>query len=325
MCAPPQIIQYNDADDIGYLLDSVKATTNSSSAPPSTAQQPLISYSTQNITWQRDSFVRTDRHAAVEVTGTNVGWFGAGAAVRLKFKAFGRRQYDLQSPHMLHSENGTQIDVMLERLNASALAARFAIELVHIAGESSTDNDADAAAAGRRFLVQKRRSLDDEHTPGVFELVDVVSPAALAHANGSYLHYRPVSYRSAERGMGGSTDVHVSEPLAVADADAQRLTGSMAWTYYGYEAYEALVLMQSYNVSFGRSGDGFYAKSLMNTWTFEMGYGTPPEERMSLFVVIVASVGLVLPVVLLLSGGLYICAKRLRARRRRRHDEQDFY
>lgn len=56
-----------------------------------------------------------------------------------------------------------------------------------------------------------------------------------------------------------------------------------------------------------------------------MGYGTPPEEQMSLFVVIVASVGLVLPVVLLLSGGLYICGKRLRARRRRRESEQEFY
>lgn len=52
-----------------------------------------------------------------------------------------------------------------------------------------------------------------------------------------------------------------------------------------------------------------------------MGYGEPPEEHMSLFVMIVASVGLVLPLVLLLSGGLYICGKRLRERQRQRREE----
>lgn len=52
-----------------------------------------------------------------------------------------------------------------------------------------------------------------------------------------------------------------------------------------------------------------------------MGVGVPPEEQMSMFVVIVASVGLVLPVVLLLSGGLYICARRMRSRR----EAENFY
>lgn len=55
--------------------------------------------------------------------------------------------------------------------------------------------------------------------------------------------------------------------------------------------------------------------------TFELGYGQPPDEQMSMFVLIVASVGLVLPLVLLLSGGLYICGKRWRARSR----EPDYY
>lgn len=250
-----QIIQYSDVRDVGHLLAN---GTNGTAA-----QQPITSYSTQNITWTRVAFAQTDRHATVEVTGTNAGWFGSSAAVRLKFKAFGRRQYDLQSPHMLHSENGTQIDVVLEQLNATAPSARFAIELVHIAGEPRRPADSPVPAA---FLVQKRHSLDDEHTPGVFELVDVVSPAALAHANGSYVHYRPVSYRSAERDMGSATDVHLEEPQPIDDAlvAEKRLDGSMAWSYYGFGVDE--VLVQAYNVSFGRSGDGFYAKGMVNTW-----------------------------------------------------------
>lgn len=45
-----------------------------------------------------------------------------------------------------------------------------------------------------------------------------------------------------------------------------------------------------------------------------MGYGTAPSEQLSMFVVIVASIGLGIPLVLLVGGGCYICIKRVRNR-----------
>lgn len=241
-----RLLQYNDAVKEGHLINS-------------TTQQPIIAYDTQNLTWTRTQFEQSDHHAGVQVDGTNADWLGDDGAVRLRLNAFGRRQYDLLSPHMLHSENGTQIEVVLDRLRVvpytrdEPFGARFALELIHVASEPR---------AGP-LTVQRRRSLDDEHTPGVFELIDVVTPAVLATANGSYIHFRPVSYTDAGRDMATAVDVYVDRPQNVSDA-VVRLNGSLAWSYYGYQV--DFHLMQAYNVSFGRTGDGFYAKSRYNTW-----------------------------------------------------------
>lgn len=45
-----------------------------------------------------------------------------------------------------------------------------------------------------------------------------------------------------------------------------------------------------------------------------MGYGAAPNERLSMFVVIVASIGLGIPLALLVGGGCYVCIKRVRNR-----------
>lgn len=48
--------------------------------------------------------------------------------------------------------------------------------------------------------------------------------------------------------------------------------------------------------------------------TFVMGYGTAPAERLSMFVLIVACIGLGIPLALLIGGGCYMCIKRVRNR-----------
>ena len=46
--------------------------------------------------------------------------------------------------------------------------------------------------------------------------------------------------------------------------------------------------------------------------TFLSGYGVPPLEELSMFVIIVATIGLGIPFLLLAIGGCYICIKRTR-------------
>lgn len=260
-----RLLAYTDRADLGHLDDNVTAAAAD--------QSPIRAYDAGNLTWHRELFEENAEHAHIDVTGTNPDWFGAApAAVRFTLKAFGRRQYDLTSPHLLHSENGTQVALMLDQLNCTSAAEgdsakrrqRFALEWFQVANETRRSNDAAAA----EFAVQHRRVLDDEHTPGVFELRDIVSPATQHFSNGSYVHFRPVSYTSVTREMGASTAVHVQRPQNVTDA-VQRLSdgGSLAWSFYGYAlGAENAVLVQAYNVSFGEAGDGFYAKSHLNTW-----------------------------------------------------------
>lgn len=41
-----------------------------------------------------------------------------------------------------------------------------------------------------------------------------------------------------------------------------------------------------------------------------VGYGIPPQDKVSLMVIIIISVGLGIPVVIIIFGGIYVCAKR---------------
>lgn len=67
-------------------------------------------------------------------------------------------------PHMLHTENSTQIDIILDHMqtNETFSNSRFAIELLVVGG-----GDPEVL-----MFVDPKKSLDDEHTPGIFEVMN---------------------------------------------------------------------------------------------------------------------------------------------------------
>lgn len=65
---------------------------------------------------------------------------------------------------MLHTENSTQIDIILDNLqtNETFSNSRFAIELLMVGG-----GDPEIL-----MFVDPKKNLDDEHTPGIFEVIN---------------------------------------------------------------------------------------------------------------------------------------------------------
>lgn len=80
---------------------------------------------------------------------------------------------------------------------------------------------------------------------------------------GSFIQYRPVSYTHPERDVATATELHITIPGNL-DNPAKQLKTSLVWAYYGLKLDGMLV--QGFNVSFGLSEDGFYAKTYYNTW-----------------------------------------------------------
>lgn len=80
----------------------------------------------------------------------------------------------------MHSENATQIDIVLDalKINDTYKSARFAIEVVLVDGERKSSRS--------QFTIQKRKSMDDSHTPGIFELVEIASTESLIGASGKF-------------------------------------------------------------------------------------------------------------------------------------------
>jgi hypothetical protein len=196
---------------------------------------------------------------------------------------------------------------------------RFAIEVLLFTSELKNENTT--------FFLNRRKSIDDEHTPGIFEIYDVMSPKSVSNGGGeiqfklfdslsltswnfqgAYIQFRPVAYTHPERDVTTSTETHL-DPLMAVDAE-EELQQTLAWSLYGKDVRN--YLLQGLNVTFGLKGDGFYTKTNYTTWTFVMGYGAPPLEELSVLITIVACVGLGVPLGLLLIGGCYICAKRVR-------------
>lgn len=83
-------------------------------------------------------------------------------------QCYGTEDHDSITPHLLHSINVTQVDMELIDLDSNKTfhALRVAAEFVMVASEAPTND----------FNIKERRTVDDEHTPGTFRLVDIVSP-----------------------------------------------------------------------------------------------------------------------------------------------------
>ena len=64
-------------------------------------------------------------------------------------------------PCMLHSENATQIDIIIDHLETKKefTKSRFAIELLIVSETNPNET----------LNIDKKRKLDDEFTPGIFE------------------------------------------------------------------------------------------------------------------------------------------------------------
>lgn len=94
-------------------------------------------------------------------------------------KCFGVRDHDDDFPHLLHSNNMTQVDFVIDalRVNKSWPRARYAAEMVLVASEDKSNNKPG-------FVMQKRKSIDDEHTPGIFELIEIASPKSYVGGDG---------------------------------------------------------------------------------------------------------------------------------------------
>uniref|UniRef100_A0A1B0DMW1 Lysosomal transcription factor n=1 Tax=Phlebotomus papatasi TaxID=29031 RepID=A0A1B0DMW1_PHLPP len=278
--------EYNDEDDVGTFT-----VTNASQ---------INSFSLRQFEWERQKFDASDDF--VELSVKSQGVKDLKGNFELSLATFATPDHAPMTPHLMHTENSTQIDLILDSVltNETFENPRFAIEVILVAMEPHRDN----------YTVVVRKSLDDEFTPGIFKIVNVASPASVNASSGGYLQYRPVSYTHEERDVSTSTQTYQSSPATPNNA-ITKLKNTLFRSIFG-DSVETM-LVQTLNVSFGASGDGFYTKYNYTTWTFVVGYGAPLPDKLSLFVVVVATIGLGVPLLLLFCGGCYVCVKRVRS------------
>ncbi|XP_043273742.1 glycosylated lysosomal membrane protein-like isoform X2 [Venturia canescens] len=285
--------EFNDVNDTGVLGTMNDANINV--------------LDTKMFNWIRNGVSNNTNFVELLMNGNDYNDFFAHTKrqgdVQIMLNGFCTLDHSDVMPHMLHSENSTQIDIVLNNLqtNSSFTSSRFAMELL-LVSESETRTG---------MFVDAKKSLDDEHTPGIFEVIELRTPLVKlpnGEQSSAYLQWRPVSYTGPSRDVSESTEI-VNYLLVNITKKANVAKNSLLHAYYGKRIEQLLV--EKMNVSLGMKGDGFYKKNNYSTWTFLVGYGTPPAEQFSYLVIMIMAIGLGLPVLLMLAVGIYFCVRRI--------------
>uniref|UniRef100_A0A1B6MIL6 Uncharacterized protein n=2 Tax=Graphocephala atropunctata TaxID=36148 RepID=A0A1B6MIL6_9HEMI len=176
--------------------------------------------------------------------------------------------------------------------------SRFGLHLVTVSSDSTNGT----------VTVRPRKTLDDDHAPGVFTMVEMLTPLAQTGQCGGYLQWRPVVYTSPDRDMTSSTET-VEYAVAAPAEPLRTLNHTLLYSLLGNRLDEMLVVAT--NITFGEAGDGFFRKNQYATWTVLVGYGHPPEEQFSMLVTLVLLLGIGLPAIVILTGTVCIVLRRL--------------
>ncbi|XP_038221314.1 glycosylated lysosomal membrane protein-like [Zerene cesonia] len=182
-----KLIEYDDLNDNGYI----------------SPQYPQKEYSCKRISWALKESILTEQEAMVHVVGTvHSERHERDGFVHMKVDLLPFRDYAVELPHLIHTANSSLVDISLVNLTVSKEynASRFALHFVLV----STDDASDT------MHYTMRKSLDDEHTPGVFEIIEIKTPSLFKNEEGGYLQFRPVGYTDVERNVASSTMAHVS-------------------------------------------------------------------------------------------------------------------
>ncbi|XP_008557620.1 glycosylated lysosomal membrane protein [Microplitis demolitor] len=284
-----KIIEFNDLNDKGSIDNINNNNIN--------ILNPVY------FNWTRKSRKQSNEFVELDMSGHNyvdpeLNISRAGE-IEIILNGFCTLEHSDVIPHMLHSENSTQVDFIINhfRGNSSFEKSRFGLELmiVSMGNPSST------------MMIDTKKSLDDEYTPGIFETVEMKTPELNTKnkkRESGYLQWRPVSYLTSHRDVTSSTDTIYYNLVNCSNI----YNNSLLYAFYGDESNNLLI--NKINVTIGSSGDGFYKKTNYATWTFLVGYGNPPGEQFSYLVILIISIGVGLPLLIMSIAAIYTCIRR---------------
>ncbi|XP_014213346.1 glycosylated lysosomal membrane protein B-like [Copidosoma floridanum] len=287
-----RLLEFNDIHDDGRMDEILDSN--------------VVEVNFQNFQWHHKNLTHHDSFVEFYIQASDYKDLNTNetrnGTIEFLLQGFSTLNHSSVTPKMLHSENATQMDVTIDHLDTKAnfTSSRFAFELLFV-----SENDLNCT-----LLANGKWKLDDEFTPGIFEIVELITSGA--HDKSGYLQWRPVSYKNSNRETVKSTST-VSYPVKNASVNEFFNRDNFLYLYYG-EDKMLDNLVQRVNISIGEKGDGFYKASNYATMTFVAGYGAPPDERFSFVVMLIIAIGIGIPVLVFLTTGVY---KIMRSRRRR--------
>ncbi|GAA6231024.1 glycosylated lysosomal membrane protein [Lates japonicus] len=275
---PENSVQYSTAVVFSRLLEYDDA--NDTADPTSDLLPP---YELQDFTWSR-----------LNLSGPTALLCGSApnatnGLLCLKLSVFDSEGRSQSWPRLLHTANSSQLGVWLDGLLPRATRSRFLLELQAV------------GRADPPSRVEVHQSIDDEYTPSIFQVSRWVSSENGSSDILGFVQWKPVAYRRSDPVLEDATPCRHSDPRPQSGKAAP--SGLIRAFYSDPDVF-------GLNVSFGLGGEPFYNSTRFLSWTMLVGVGSPPVDSFSPLVVTIMAVGLGMPVVLLLLGGVWVCVKK---------------
>ncbi|XP_063276554.1 glycosylated lysosomal membrane protein [Prinia subflava] len=200
-------------------------------------------------------------------------------------------------PSLLHTADSSQLEFVLAGVAPRGNSSRFVLEVATV----------EEAGAARRL--RSERSIDDEYTPTIFEVLSLLAESQNGSSTLGFLQWKATAYGSQsprrEDGIqcraGGLQAANWTLPVS-----------SIVQAYFG-DSLGSSCTVSALNVSFGGEEGEVYREKRYLSWSVLLGFGEPPRDSFSPLVISIAAVALGTPLAMLLLGSLAV----LLAQRRR--------
>nr|A8WH34.2 RecName: Full=Glycosylated lysosomal membrane protein B; AltName: Full=Lysosomal protein NCU-G1-B; Flags: Precursor [Xenopus laevis] len=253
-------------------------------------------YNLSEFLWENANATVNATSLSANLTGSNTtdpsGSFHNGS-VSFRISAYNTSGRDSSPPRLRHTANCTKLEFLVSGVRPRGNNSRFALEMVTIEKE------------GRRKM-KSVLSIDDEYTPTIFEMMQLVAVAPnSSHARG-FLQWKSVAYGSPS---GSRADLLPCQLYPLQPLNATFTATSIAHAYFGDDLADAYNL-EAFNISFGIADGDFYDKHEFLSWSALIGYGDPPRDSFSILVICIMAVALGTPLLLLIIGTVLVTAVR---------------
>ncbi|KAM9623155.1 glycosylated lysosomal membrane protein isoform 1-T1 [Morphnus guianensis] len=246
-------------------------------------------YDLSDFSW--DSINHTLNHTALTAEFTGIpatdpsGSFSNGS-LAFQVTAYETSGRDGPLPSLLHTANSSKVEFVLAGVALRGNSSRFVLEVATV------------EEIGVVQKLRSARSIDDEYTPTIFEMLSLVAESQNDSSTLSFLQWKATAYGSQTPRREDSIQCW-SHGLQAANWTLP--VSSIVHAYFG-EGVGSTYTISAINISFGGEDGKVYQEKHYLSWSALLGFGQPPKDTFSPLIISIMAVALGTPMVMLLVG-----------------------
>ncbi|NXC34850.1 GLMPB protein, partial [Campylorhamphus procurvoides] len=286
---PPSSVVYATAVVFTKVFESSEATPSGELFYPP--------YDLSEFSW--DSLNHTLNHTALtaELSGvptTDPGGAFANGSLAFRVTAYESPGRAERLPSLLHTADSSQLEFVLAGVSPRANSSQFVLEVATV------------EESGWARTLRSERSIDDEYTPTIFEVLSLVSEPQNSSSTLSFLQWKATAY--------GSRSPRREDGIRCRAQGLQEANGTLPGStivraFFGGSSPSVSAI----NVTFGGEEGRVYQERRYLSWSVLLGFGQPPRDSFSPLVISIMAVALGTPLAMLLLGTcLVLLAQRKR-------------